>query len=66
MEDVITFLNKILVNNNRPWFQENKNLYLKAQDQINKIIDIINPTPKTTDVLMRLDLPSDVDIAMEL
>ena len=33
MEDVITFLNKILVNNNRPWFQENKNLYLKAQDK---------------------------------
>ena len=31
-----------------------------------RLIDIINPTPKTTDVLMRLDLPSDVDIAMEL
>lgn len=47
MEDVITFLNKILVNNNRPWFQENKNLYLKAQDQINKIaVELINGISK--------------------
>lgn len=47
MEDVITFLNKILVNNNRPWFQENKNLYLKAQNQINKIaVELINGISK--------------------
>lgn len=47
MEDVITFLNKILVNNNRPWFQENKNLYLKAQNQINKIaFELINGISK--------------------
>lgn len=47
MEDVITFLNKILVNNNRPWFQENKDLYLKAQDQINKIaVELINGISK--------------------
>lgn len=47
MEDVITFLNGILINNNRPWFQENKNLYLKAQDQINKIaVELINGISK--------------------
>ena len=37
----------ILINNNRPWFQENKNLYLKAQDQINKIaVELINGISK--------------------
>lgn len=47
MEDVITFLNGILINNNRPWFQENKNLYLKAQNQINKIaVELINGISK--------------------
>ena len=34
MKDVMTFLNGILVNNNRPWFQENKDLYQKAQNKI--------------------------------
>ena len=34
MKDVMTFLNGVLVNNNRPWFQENKELYNKAQNRI--------------------------------
>ncbi len=34
MKDVMTFLNGVLVNNNRPWFQENKDLYQKAQNKI--------------------------------
>ena len=34
MKDVMTFLNGVLVNNNRPWFQENKDLYTKAQNRI--------------------------------
>ena len=37
MKDVMTFLNGVLMNNNRPWFQENKDLYLKAQERINNI-----------------------------
>ena len=37
MKDVMTFLNGVLMNNNRPWFQENKNLYLKAQERINNM-----------------------------
>lgn len=35
----MTFLNAILVNNNRPWFQEHKDLYLKAQSHINKMAE---------------------------
>ena len=31
-----------------------------------RLIDIVNPTAKTVDVLTRLDLPSDVGIEMEL
>lgn len=31
-----------------------------------RLIDIINPTPKTVDALMRLDLPSGVDIEIKL
>ncbi|MBO5847896.1 MAG: DUF2461 domain-containing protein [Bacteroidales bacterium] len=34
MKDVMTFLNGVLVNNNRPWFLENKDLYQKAQNKI--------------------------------
>lgn len=37
MKDVMTFLNGVLMNNNRPWFQENKDLYLKAQERINNM-----------------------------
>ena len=31
-----------------------------------RLIEIINPTPKTIDALMRLDLPSGVDIEIKL
>ncbi|MBE3595351.1 MAG: 30S ribosomal protein S10 [Candidatus Carbobacillus altaicus] len=31
-----------------------------------RLIDIINPTPQTVDALMRLDLPSGVDIVIKL
>ena len=31
-----------------------------------RLIDIINPTPKTVEVLTRLDLPSGVDIEIKL
>lgn len=31
-----------------------------------RLIDIVNPTPKTVDALMRLDLPSGVDIEIKL
>lgn len=31
-----------------------------------RLIDIIDPTPKTVDALMRLDLPSGVDIEIKL
>lgn len=37
MEEVMNFLNGVLLNNNRPWFQEHKDLYLKAQNRINEI-----------------------------
>ena len=31
-----------------------------------RLIDIIDPTPKTVDALMKLDLPSGVDIEIKL
>ena len=31
-----------------------------------RLIDIIEPTPKTVDALMRLDLPAGVDIEIKL
>ena len=31
-----------------------------------RLIDIVNPTAKTVDTLMRLDLPSDVGVEMKL
>ena len=31
-----------------------------------RLIDIVNPTPKTVDSLMKLDLPSGVDIEIQL
>lgn len=31
-----------------------------------RLIDILNPTPKTVDSLMKLDLPSGVDIVIKL
>ena len=47
MKDVMTFLNGVLMNNNRPWFQENKDLYLKAQERINNMtIELIEGISK--------------------
>ncbi len=47
MKDVMTFLNGVLLNNNRPWFQENKNLYLKAQERINNMtVELIDGISK--------------------
>ncbi|ANZ57921.1 30S ribosomal protein S10 [Fructilactobacillus lindneri] len=45
--------------------------YSKAQEQFEmlthkRLIDILNPTPKTVDSLMKLDLPSSVDIEIKL
>ena len=31
-----------------------------------RLIDIVNPTPKTVDALMKLDLPAGVEIEMKL
>ena len=31
-----------------------------------RLIDIVNPSPKTVDALMRLDLPAGVDIEIKL
>jgi small subunit ribosomal protein S10 len=31
-----------------------------------RLIDILEPTPKTVDALMRLDLPAGVDIEIKL
>ncbi len=31
-----------------------------------RLIDILNPSPKTVDALMRLDLPAGVDIEIKL
>lgn len=31
-----------------------------------RLIDIVNPTPKTVDALMRLDVPTGVDIELKL
>ncbi|HBI55983.1 MAG TPA: 30S ribosomal protein S10, partial [Firmicutes bacterium] len=31
-----------------------------------RLIDILEPTPKTVDALMRLDLPAGVDIELKL
>ena len=43
----MTFLNGVLHNNNRPWFQENKDLYLKAQSRINNMtVELINGISK--------------------
>src|SRR5574344_987015 len=39
MEEIFKFLEGILRNNNRPWFQEHKNEYLKAQQNFNEIAE---------------------------
>lgn len=57
MKDVMTFLNGILVNNNRPWFQEHKDLYLKAQDKINSLaIELIDGISKFDPLIKNLSV----------
>ena len=41
MEEIITFLENILRNNNRPWFQEHKKEYQKAQANFNVLAEQI-------------------------
>lgn len=41
MEEIIGFLNLIVRNNNRPWFQQHKDLYINAQDKFNAIAEQI-------------------------
>src|SRR5699024_12833429 len=46
-------------------------VYKDAREQFEmrthkRLIDILNPTPQTVDSLMRLDLPSGVDIEIKL
>lgn len=41
MEDIFDFLDGLLHNNNRPWFQEHKAQYLKAQQQFNALAEQI-------------------------
>ncbi|HLS23693.1 MAG TPA: 30S ribosomal protein S10 [Pseudogracilibacillus sp.] len=46
-------------------------IYKDAREQFEmrthkRLIDILNPTPQTVDSLMRLDLPSGVDIEIKL
>ncbi|MGN0033288.1 MAG: DUF2461 domain-containing protein [Candidatus Limimorpha sp.] len=39
MEEVIGFLNQIVLNNNRQWFQEHKELYLSAHERFNAVAE---------------------------
>ena len=39
MEEIIEFLEGVLKNNNRPWFQEHKSQYLRAQQLFNGIAE---------------------------
>ena len=41
MEEILTFLEDVLHNNNRPWFQEHKNQYVKAQANFNALAEQI-------------------------
>jgi small subunit ribosomal protein S10 len=38
----------------------------REQFEMKRLIDILEPTPKTVDSLMRLDLPAGVDIEIKL
>lgn len=53
----MNFLNAILINNNRPWFQEHKDLYLKAQNHINKMtIELIDGISKFDSSIRNLEV----------
>ena len=41
MEEILRFLDDVLHNNNRPWFQEHKNQFLKAQANFNALAEQI-------------------------
>ena len=41
MEDILEFLDAVLHNNNRPWFQEHKKQYQQAQAHFNAIAEQI-------------------------
>ena len=57
MKDVMTFLNGVLMNNTRPWFQENKDLYLKAQERINNMtIELIEGISKFDSLVKNLSV----------
>src|SRR6187399_1406912 len=43
-----------------------KNVFCVIRSPHKRLIDIIDPTPKTVDSLMRLDLPAGVDIEIKL
>lgn len=36
MKEIVNFLNLIVENNNRPWFQQHKDLYVNAQNKISR------------------------------
>ena len=53
----MTFLNGVLHNNNRPWFQDNKDLYLKAQSRINSMtVELIDGISKFDSSIKNLTL----------
>lgn len=39
MEKTIAFLKKLKMNNNKEWFDSNKNQYLEAKDEFEKLVD---------------------------
>ena len=41
MEEILTFLDDVLHNNNRPWFQEHKKQYQQAQANFNALAEQI-------------------------
>ena len=41
MKEIVDFLNLIVENNNRPWFQQHKDLYINAQNKFNAIAEQI-------------------------
>ena len=41
MEEILVFLDDVMRNNNRQWFQEHKNQYLKAQGEFNAFAEKI-------------------------
>ena len=41
MEEILTFLDDVLHNNNRPWFQEHKKQYQTAQANFNALAEQI-------------------------